>query len=93
MKQKNDIYILAVRNGNGIFNVKTSHTLSYKGKQSFDSAALGRLTIQLRTFLTLQDLEKISRSATYFEFDSFTDVDSQKLGDPTKLEEAVLNLQ
>ncbi len=84
MRQKNEIYSLAVKNGDGIFNLKTTHTLSYKGKQSFDSAALSRLTGQLRTSLTLQDLEKISRSASPSEFDSFTDVDSQKLGDPTK---------
>lgn len=84
MSKKNEIYSLAVKNGDGIFNVRTTHTLSYKGKQNFDSAALTRLTGQLRTSLTLQDLEKISRSASPSEFDSFTDVDSQKLEDPTK---------
>jgi hypothetical protein len=57
VRQKNEIYSLAVRNGdNGDFNIKTTHTLSYKGRQLFDSASLSRLTGQLRTSLTLQDL-------------------------------------
>ena len=56
VKQKNEVYRLAVKNGDGVFNIKTTHTLSFKGKQSFDSSSLSRLTGQLTTSLTLSGL-------------------------------------